>query len=127
MTVPLTDSFLILFLILFSFFLFFFFYKILALRKLSTARKLADPTPEDKDIIRQYHDYGSNAYAPTRRDGAAGMRSVRPIAASRSDASSLESLVDMQRTLPKSTLEPKLDGPVDRMSQMRVNERRYVS
>jgi len=51
------------------------------------------------------------------------MRSIRPIAASR-DASSLESLVDMQRTLPKSTLEPKLDGPVDRMSQMRVNERR---
>ena len=99
--------------------------RIKALRKLSTARKKADPMPEDNDIIRQYHDYGSNAYAPTRRDGAASMRSISAIAASRSDSASLEQLVDMQRTLPKSTLEPRIGGPVSRISQMRVGERRH--
>jgi hypothetical protein len=99
--------------------------RIKALRKLSTARKKADPMPEDNDIIRQYHDYGSNAYAPTRRDGAAAMRSMTAIAASRSDNASLDQLIDMQRTLPKSTLEPRIEGPISRMSKMRVGERRH--
>ncbi len=99
--------------------------RIKALRKLSTARKQADPVPEDTDIIRQYHDYGSNAYAPTRRDGAAGMRSVTAIDATLRDVASLDQLVDMQRTLPKSTLEPRTGAPASRISKMRVSERRH--
>ena len=101
--------------------------RIKALRKLSTARKQANPMPEDNDIIRQYHDYGSNAYAPTRRDGAAATRSMKAIAASDSDAASLDQLIDMQRTLPKSTLEPTISVPTatSRVDNMRVNERRH--
>ncbi len=99
--------------------------RIKALRKLSTARKKADPTPEDNDIIRQYHDYGSRAYAPTRRDGEAGMRSVQSIDASLRDVASLDQLVDMQRTLPKSTLEPRTAVPISRVAKMRVSERRH--
>jgi hypothetical protein len=97
--------------------------RIKALRKLSTARKLANPMPEDDDIIKKYHDYGSTVYAPTRRDGAASLRSMKVI--NDSESASLEQLVDMQRTLPKSTLEPTLSGPIAREQNMRVGEKRH--
>ena len=37
----------------------------------------------------------------------------------------MDQLVDMQRTLPKSTLEPRTAVPISRVAKMRVSERRH--
>jgi len=79
--------------------------RIMALRKLSEARKIAELNPMDKrDMVAEYADHGSAVYAPLARQGRslttdklADQYSTRPV-----QLESFKGLVELEQSLPPS-------------------------
>jgi len=81
--------------------------RIKALRKLSEARKHVDQKKEPRDIVSEYAEYGSEAYAPLTRSGyitrdkMAHLYETRP-----AQLETLDGLLELEATLPQKLLEP---------------------
>ena len=65
--------------------------RIKALRKISKSRKLATQTKEPRDIIQDYHDFGSAVYAPIRRRAPRMMKAFRTTPCARASCARLAS------------------------------------
>ena len=102
--------------------------RIKALRKLGKLRQKAEPKVEHRDIIAEYHDFGSTVYAPVLRDGAASFDhnpSMRKFAAQVPEYATLEGLDQLEASLDPNLFNPRIELP--KAKKMRAVDARKES
>ena len=98
--------------------------RIKALRKLSKARKAAEPNGKSKssrDIISQYENYGSKVYAPLLRSGQFPDRNAERFEVHPQDLKSIRGLQELEVNLPaalRSAIHPAIDDGKATVSSM---------
>jgi len=89
--------------------------RIKQLRKLSTARQIAEEklynAKRTRDIIRDYSDFGSNVYAPTQRLGHSMKPEQNTESVLQRSLYSFGGLVDLEQTLPSSLVSMAVPVP----------------
>jgi len=95
--------------------------RIKQLRKLSTARQIAEENlynaKRTRDIIRDYSDFGSNVYAPTQRLGYSVKREQNTEGVLQRSLYSFGGLVELEQTLPAALV--SMAVPVPRLLSLR--------
>jgi hypothetical protein len=104
--------------------------RIKALRKLGKLRQKAEPKVDRRNIIAEYHDFGSTVYAPVLREGAASFDNNPAMAQfeqKSSENASLEALNMLETTIDPALFEASLQVPrgrkmraVDQRKEMQV-------
>lgn len=98
--------------------------RILALRKLSKAKAKFIPKKDERDIIEDYVNFGSNVYAPVTRLGLFPDNNARDYNVFTDDLNKIEGITDLMDTIPNETLELSVQKPSKTRSLKR--EERFV-
>ena len=88
--------------------------RIKALRKLGKKRQKAEPKVERRDIISEYHNFGSSVYAPILRDGAASFDenpAIKQFESETMEYKDLEGLDALEQSIDPSLLEANIQVP----------------
>ena len=103
--------------------------RIKALRKLGKARQKAEPKVQRRDIISEYHDFGSSVYAPVLREGAASFDHnpiIKQFERETMEYSDLEGLDALEQSMDPSLLEAKIQVP-GKKNMRAVDERKEMT
>lgn len=82
--------------------------RIKVLRKMYKARKNVEVKGQKRDIIEEYHNYGSTVYAPITRDGLSLDKKANKYEVQPEALSSYQGIEELSRSLPNSVFHSKI-------------------